>query len=159
MPDCWKMFPFCFGSQGPKGLRAESARAVTTAITVADGALTVGRGKTFWHVNRFFFMKTAVTLERKVENSFPRWEMNGLSKGYKRAFDQNWGHMANIKFFGKNRDLRPKKSPLKMHFLPKKHFSADRKNARFSVILARIGSVVILGHFFDGPDSPTTHPP
>ena len=85
--------------------------------------------------------------------------MNGLSKGYKRAFDQNWGHMANIKFFGKNRDLRPKKSPLKMHFLPKKHFSADRKNARFSVILARIGSVVILGHFFDGPDSPTTHPP
>ena len=34
----------------------------------------------------------------------------------------------------------------------KNHFSAERKNARFSVIPARTGSVVLLGYFFDGPD-------
>ena len=31
----------------------------------------------------------------------------------------------------------------------------QRKNGRFSVIGARIGSIVILGQFFDGLDSPT----
>ena len=39
-----------------------------------------------------------------------------------------------------------------MHFQPKKHFSAERKNGRFSVIPARTESVVILGHIFDGTD-------
>ena len=34
-----------------------------------------------------------------------------------------------------------------MHFWPKKHFSAECKNDRFSVIPARTGSVAILGHF------------
>ena len=43
---------------------------------------------------------------------------------------------------------------VKMHFQPKKHFSAERKISRFSVIPARTGSVVTLGHFFDGPDGP-----
>ena len=47
-----------------------------------------------------FFTKTAVTPERKVGKSFPRWEMNILSEGYKRAVDQNWGGMAKIGFFG-----------------------------------------------------------
>ena len=42
-----------------------------------------------------------------------------------------------------------------MHFWPKKHFSAERKITRFSVILAWTESVVILGHFFDGPDGST----
>ena len=40
----------------------------------------------------------------------------------------------------------------KTHFEAKNHFSAEHKNARFSVIPARTGSVVLLGHFFDGPD-------
>ena len=35
----------------------------------------------------------------------------------------------------------------KTHFQAKNHFSAERKNARFSVIPARTGSVVLLGHF------------
>ena len=30
----------------------------------------------------FFFTKTAITRERKVEKSFPRWEMTRLSEGY-----------------------------------------------------------------------------
>ena len=41
----------------------------------------------------------------------------------------------------------------KTDFWPKKHFSAKRKNARFSVIPFRTGSVVLLGHFFDGSDN------
>ena len=44
---------------------------------------------------------------------------------------------------------------VKTHFWPKKHFSAKRKNIRFSVNPSRTGSVVILGHFFDGPDGST----
>ena len=39
----------------------------------------------------------------------------------------------------------------KTHFEAKNRFSAERKNARFSVIPARTVSVVLLGHFFDGP--------
>ena len=39
-------------------------------------------------------------------------------------------------------------------FLAKKHFSAKRRNSRFSVIPARTGSVVIVGHLFDGQDGP-----
>ena len=34
-----------------------------------------------------------------------------------------------------------------MHFWPKKHFSAEHENVCFSVIPARTGSVVLLGHF------------
>ena len=37
-------------------------------------------------------------------------------------------------------------------FGPFSTFLAKRKNGRFSVIPARTGSVVLLGHFFDGPD-------
>ena len=32
--------------------------------------------------------------------SLPRWEMSGLSEGYKQVVDQNWGRMAKIGFFG-----------------------------------------------------------
>ena len=45
-------------------------------LLLADGAPTVGRGKTFWQVSRIFFTETAVTPEQKVEKSFPRWEIN-----------------------------------------------------------------------------------
>ena len=43
----------------------------------------------------------------------------------------------------------------KMQFGPKKHFWAEHKNSRFSIILAQTGSVVNPGHFFDGPDVST----
>ena len=53
--------------------RARKACALRAlGLLLADGAPTVGRGKTFWRVNRiFFFTKTAVTPEHKVEKSFP----------------------------------------------------------------------------------------
>ena len=37
-----------------------------------------------------FFMKTAVTPERKVEKLIPRWEINRHAKGYNWVIDQNW---------------------------------------------------------------------
>ena len=75
----------------------EALRAL--GLLLADGALTVGRGKTFWGVNQIFFTETAVTPEQKVKKVFPRWEMNGNSEGYKRVVDQSWGRMAKIGFF------------------------------------------------------------
>ena len=60
----------------PKGLRAESARAVT-----GRRCPSVGRGKTFFTGQPDFFTETAVTPERKVEKSFPRWEINRHVEG------------------------------------------------------------------------------
>ena len=59
----------CAKRAGPKSLRAESARAVT------------GRGEDFLSRQQDFFTETAVTSERKVKKSFPRWEINRHAKG------------------------------------------------------------------------------
>ena len=56
---------------GPKGLRAESARAFTGRQCPDSG-----KGEDFLTVQPDFFTETAVTSERKVEKSFPRWEIN-----------------------------------------------------------------------------------
>ena len=69
--------------------RAESARAVTGRRCPHSG-----EGEDFLTRHLGFFMKTAKTPERNVK----KWEMNGLSEGYKRAVDQNWGRMAKIGF-------------------------------------------------------------
>ena len=61
---------------GPKGLRAESARAVTGRRCPHSG-----RGEDFLMGQPDFFTETAVTPERKVEKSFPRWEINRHAKG------------------------------------------------------------------------------
>ena len=52
--------------------RAESARAVILYSRNGEGFLT-GQPD--------FFTETAVTPERKVEKSFPRWEINRHDKG------------------------------------------------------------------------------
>ena len=61
---------------GPKGLRAESARAVTGRRCPHSG-----RGEDFLSRQPNFSTETAVTLERKVEKSFPRWEINRHVEG------------------------------------------------------------------------------
>ena len=61
---------------GPKGLRAESARAVTGRRNSHSG-----RGEDFLMGQPDFFTETAVTPERKVEKSFPRWEINRHAEG------------------------------------------------------------------------------
>ena len=54
---------------GPKGLCAESDRAVT------------GRREDFLSRQQDFFTEPAVTSERKVEKSFPRSEINRHGEG------------------------------------------------------------------------------
>ena len=61
---------------GPKGLRAESARAFTGRRNSHSG-----RGEDFLSRQSIFFTETAVTPERKVEKSFPRWEINRHAEG------------------------------------------------------------------------------
>ena len=61
---------------GPKGLRAESARALTGRRNSHSG-----KGEDFLSCQPIFFTETAVTPERKVEKSFPRWENNRHAEG------------------------------------------------------------------------------
>ena len=61
---------------GPKGLRAESARAFTGRRNSYSG-----RGEDFLSRQPNFFTETAVTPERKVEKWFPRWEINRHAEG------------------------------------------------------------------------------
>ena len=56
--------------------RAESARAVTGRRCPHSG-----RGEDFLTGQPDFFTETAVTPERKVEKSFPRWEINRHVEG------------------------------------------------------------------------------
>ena len=48
-------------SQSP----ARALRAL--GLLLVDGVPTVGWGKTFWCVGRFFFTKTAVTQKQKID--------------------------------------------------------------------------------------------
>ena len=61
---------------GPKDLHAESARAVTGRRCPQSG-----KGEDFLTGQSDFFTETAVTPERKVEKSFPRWEINRHVEG------------------------------------------------------------------------------
>ena len=69
---------------------------------LADSAPTMGWGKTFCGVGRFF-TKTAVTRKRKVEKTIRRWQIDRLAEGYIRA-----------RFFG------PKKGFALVFFLERK---------------------------------------
>ena len=67
--------------------RARSARAQRACalralgLLLADGTPTGGRGEDFLSRQPDFFTETAVTPERKVEKSFPRWEINRHVEG------------------------------------------------------------------------------
>ena len=59
--------------------RASELRAL--GLLLADGTPTGGRGEDFLTGQPDFFTETAVTPERKVEKSFPRWEINRHVEG------------------------------------------------------------------------------
>ena len=61
---------------GPKGMRAESARAFTGRRCPHSW-----RGEDFLTVVPDFFTETAVTPEQKVEKWFPKWEINRHVEG------------------------------------------------------------------------------
>ena len=59
-----------------------TARALRAlGLLLADGTPTGGRGEDFLSRQQNFFTETAVTPERKVEKSFPRWEINRHVEG------------------------------------------------------------------------------
>ena len=63
-------------------LEVYPARALRAlGLLLADGTPTGGRGEDFLTGQPDFFTETAVTPERKVEKSFPRWEINRHDKG------------------------------------------------------------------------------
>jgi len=59
--------------------RACALRAL--GLLLADGTPTGGRGEDFLSRQPDFFTETAVTPERKVKKSFPRWEINRHVEG------------------------------------------------------------------------------
>ena len=58
---------------------ARALRAL--GLLLADGTPTGRRGEDFLSRQPNFFTETAVTPERKVEKSFPRWEINRHVEG------------------------------------------------------------------------------
>ena len=67
-----------------RALRARARRACALralGLLLADGTPTGGRGEDFLSRQPDFFTETAVTPERKVEKSFPRWEINRHVEG------------------------------------------------------------------------------
>ena len=80
-----------------------------------------------------FFTETAVTPERKVEKSFPRWEINRHAEGLK---------------WTKNRDFGPKKRRSLLgisHVLATPGKSCSKKKVAFAQII--ITQNIILGDF------------
>ena len=72
----WAKFG-CFWAKNPLySPRAESARAVTGRRNSYSA-----RGEDFLTGQLDFFTETAVTPDRKVEKSFPRWEINRHVEG------------------------------------------------------------------------------
>ena len=70
------LYLILYQARAQKGLRAESARAVTGRRCPNNG-----EGEDFLMGQLNFFTKTAVTPERKVEKSIPRWEINRHAEG------------------------------------------------------------------------------
>ena len=72
---------FCCPARA-RSARARRARALRAlGLLLADGTPTGGRGEDFLSRQPDFFTETAVTPERKVEKSFPRWEINRHVEG------------------------------------------------------------------------------
>ena len=74
-----RVFSVCFYPARARARRACALRAL--GLLLADGTPTGGRGEDFLSCQPDFFTETAVTSERKVEKSFPRWEINRHVEG------------------------------------------------------------------------------
>ena len=73
---------FVFYPARARSTRARRACALRVlGLLLADGTPTGGRGEDFLRGQPDFFTETAVTPERKVEKSFPRWEINRHVEG------------------------------------------------------------------------------
>ena len=72
-----KGYPAC--ARSALARRACALRAL--GLLLADGTPTGERGEDFLTGQPDFFTETAVTPERKVEKSFPRWEISRHVEG------------------------------------------------------------------------------
>ena len=75
----WTFLIYPARTRSTRARRACALRAL--GLLLADGTPTGGRGEDFLTGQPDFFTETAVTPERKVEKSFPRWEINRHDKG------------------------------------------------------------------------------
>ena len=126
-----------------KGLRAESARAVTGRWCPHSG-----EGGDFLMGQLNFFSKTAVTPERNVEKWIPRWEINRHAEGWKWVIDQNWGRMAKIGFLDQKPRFWAQKNVTLFqvhHVLATTGKSCSKKKSAFAQII-KVG-YIILGDF------------
>ena len=127
-----------------KGLRAESARAVTGRRCPHSG-----KGEDFFSRQQDFFMETAVTPEGKVEISFPRWEINRLPRAKNGSWTKIRVVWQKLDFWTKNRNFGPKKRGSLFnpnHVLATTEKSCSKKKVAFAQIIK--GENVILGDFF-----------
>ena len=107
-----------------------------------------GKGEDFLTCQPDFFTETAVTPERKVEKSFPRWEMNRHSEGYKWPVDQNWDCMAKIGFLDQKLKIWAQKKAITSGGSPCSGHDRKKllkKKSAFAQIIK--GGNVILGDF------------
>ena len=74
-----KRYWFDYYNDDNNPARFRALRAL--GLLLADGTPTGGRGEDFLSRQPNFFTETAVTPERKVEKSFPRWEINRHVEG------------------------------------------------------------------------------
>ena len=54
--------------------RAKGPKGLALGLLLADGALTVGRGRTFWRAGQVFFYENGHNSGAKSQKSFPTWE-------------------------------------------------------------------------------------
>ena len=115
--------------------RAESARAVTGRRCPHSG-----RGEDFLAGRLNFFAETAVTPERKVEISFPRWEINRLPRAKNGSWTKIRVVWQKLDFWTKNRNFGPKKRRSLFnpnHVLATTGQSCSKKKSAFAQIIKR----------------------
>ena len=99
----------------------------------ADGAPTVGWGKTFWRVGRFFFTKTALTRKQKVKKSIRRCQIDRLAEDFNWTTDEICGPIAKTEFPRQNPNFWVKKHTLLNghHVLATTRQNVQRKKYHF----------------------------
>ena len=73
--------PYIYPARARSALARRACALRALGLLLADGTPTGGRGEDFLSRQPDFFTETAVTSERKVEKSFPRWEINLHAEG------------------------------------------------------------------------------
>ena len=92
---------------GPKGLRAESARAVTGRRCPHSGV-----GEDFLVRRPVFFTKRALSRKPEVEKSIRRYQIDRLGEVYKWAIDKIQGLIEKNRFLGQNPNFWAQKKGL-----------------------------------------------